>query len=45
MSFFAHNAYMHCLSKIWPEKDISADETDIKRQEIKELVAVSYNFL
>ena len=44
MSFFVHNACMHCLSKIFPEKTISADEADVKQQEIKELVAVPYNF-
>ena len=44
MSFFVHNACMHCLSKICPEKNISADEADVKQQEIKELVAIPLNF-
>ena len=32
MSFFGQNARMHCLSKICPEKNISADEADVKQQ-------------
>ena len=28
-----------------PSKNISVDETDVNQQEIKELVAVFYNFL
>ena len=44
MSFFVHNACIHCLSKICPEKNISADEADVKQQEIKELVAIPLNF-
>ena len=33
------------LSKIYPEKNISGDGDDVKQHKIKELVAVSYNFL
>ena len=45
MSFFGHNASMQRLSKKCPEKKISADEADVKKQEMKKLVAVSYNFV
>ena len=44
-AFFGHNACTYCLSKIRPEKIISTDETDVKQQDIKERVAMSYKFL
>ena len=38
------HAYTVFLKKC-PEKSISVDKTDVNQQEIKELVAVFYNFL
>ena len=34
-----------CLSEKCREKNISADEAAVKQQQIKDLVAVFYNFL
>ena len=45
MPFFGHTTRMPCLSKMRFKENMSADEADLKQQEIKELGSVSFNFL